>query len=363
MNTSEDSRTVQKSAVPTHRFDARAETWTGTKRQLQAVGIGVGLTFPGEPGGPRRELHTTDPDGYEVVVALHWEQATEETTYRAFSCYLERWAEPWLHFAPGVRMRKLDYCDEYKGDSASLAAVGLVRLELMPGQPGRPKVRAHFFADGSAATINHLPFEKRTELSQLPGFCTVQKEGKAFLVDIKLDNAERERRMAASKVAEAAREAAAKDARAKRMSERGVTESKPDLDVGPVPDGFTHEMVCRLLFAQRERDARALAIGTVEEFRALIRKRAEERIQELWLSAFTTEEDAPFVFDLSKGTDERSDIADAFQDDPGRDRRGHAVRVSPRVAQDTPGCRQRGWAKRRTTPAFRAFLQLTTRAA
>jgi len=39
------------------------EEYTGTKEQLQAIGFGCGLAFPGEPGGPNRGMPVFDAFG------------------------------------------------------------------------------------------------------------------------------------------------------------------------------------------------------------------------------------------------------------------------------------------------------------
>jgi hypothetical protein len=57
-------------ATPFKREDGyRCEILFGTKAQLQAVGIGVGEPFPGEPDGGERALHVRDERGYRVVIS------------------------------------------------------------------------------------------------------------------------------------------------------------------------------------------------------------------------------------------------------------------------------------------------------
>lgn len=41
----------------------------GTKEQLQALELGIGLAFPGEVGGPQIELKVRDSRGYPVRVS------------------------------------------------------------------------------------------------------------------------------------------------------------------------------------------------------------------------------------------------------------------------------------------------------
>lgn len=42
----------------------------GTKHQLQALGLGVDRYFPGEPGGPVRQMTVVDPRGFRTTIAL-----------------------------------------------------------------------------------------------------------------------------------------------------------------------------------------------------------------------------------------------------------------------------------------------------
>lgn len=45
-----------------------SETWQGTKKQLQAMGIGIAFALPGEPGGNPRTASTRDRRGYAVRI-------------------------------------------------------------------------------------------------------------------------------------------------------------------------------------------------------------------------------------------------------------------------------------------------------
>src|ERR1035437_8079124 len=57
-----------KPITPTPELEYHQQIWGdyiyGTKNQLQALGIGIGLSFPGEIGGPRRILKALDPRGF-----------------------------------------------------------------------------------------------------------------------------------------------------------------------------------------------------------------------------------------------------------------------------------------------------------
>lgn len=58
------------SALPLehHEYD-HVERFVGTKEQLQAVGIGVGVAFPGEPGAQPRQITVRDPRGFKAQIA------------------------------------------------------------------------------------------------------------------------------------------------------------------------------------------------------------------------------------------------------------------------------------------------------
>lgn len=46
-----------------------ADELVGTKEQIQAAGIGVGVAFPGEPGAQPRQITVLDPRGYKARIA------------------------------------------------------------------------------------------------------------------------------------------------------------------------------------------------------------------------------------------------------------------------------------------------------
>ncbi|NPC57857.1 hypothetical protein [Caenimonas soli] len=147
-----------------HDFGGYAETWEGTKAQLQAHGIGVGLKFPGEPGAPE-ELQCKCPLGFAVrVFRSSCDRAkTAAGIYIAQSFYLPRCKEPkqYVAHAPGV-MREVSTAagwlssDLYYGTANALIAAGLVPdFDLFPGQPGRNKVQASYRKDWTPATTSN----------------------------------------------------------------------------------------------------------------------------------------------------------------------------------------------------------------
>lgn len=121
----------------------------GTKEQLQGLGLAVGLAFPGEEGGPNRQLTVTDSRGFKCRI--------NNDSYFGdgfFSASIplpgrEQPEEEWVTVASGVRMKKSNHTDDYVGTADALATAGLLRLDQLPGQPGMRKVSVTIFPDGS----------------------------------------------------------------------------------------------------------------------------------------------------------------------------------------------------------------------
>lgn len=120
----------------------------GSKAQLQALGIGVGVPYPGEPGGAKRKMTTTDQRGFRVEV-----RAEMEGRFCA-SVRFPGWPSMPDHrsaksmASPGVQRQEFPWWDEYTGKSADLIAAGLVKDEHLPGRPGMRKVTVSIDAAG-----------------------------------------------------------------------------------------------------------------------------------------------------------------------------------------------------------------------
>jgi len=98
----------------------------GTKDELQALGLGQGMAFPGEPGGPRRRLAVTDSRGFPCKIA------------RADHCGV-------------VTLERMVWGDLYCGTPSALIKAGLVSATQFPGAPGMGKTVTKFLSDGTVA--------------------------------------------------------------------------------------------------------------------------------------------------------------------------------------------------------------------
>lgn len=112
-----------------------------SKECLKMIGIGVGLAFPGEHGGPRGVLRTIDPRGFKCTVA--------DCSYRGAGIFSASIIFPgreqqfglsdWEPFAPGVQRKTMYWTDDFIGNADDLLAAGLVQDGYFPGLPGMRK--------------------------------------------------------------------------------------------------------------------------------------------------------------------------------------------------------------------------------
>lgn len=175
----------------------------GTKEQLQALGLGVGLAYPGEPGGPKRAMTVRDPRGYKArisrgdrydgrfCVRLEFPNWPKQPLWRS---------SEWKSAFPGVMRCERGWFDEYVGRAEDLAAAGLVRVNQLPGQPGMRKMRVTIFPDGTlpsgAPTVAH-------HQSRMPGARWIERaSASSYRVCFRLPDEEVERRRAAARLAE-----------------------------------------------------------------------------------------------------------------------------------------------------------------
>lgn len=127
------------------------EIITGTKIELQELGIAEGKAFPGEVGGPKRQLNVRDPRGFPCKIEI-WQSPSLFTASISFPGRERIGLEPLKPFAPGVAWRPTGlWFDEYQGDGAALIAAGLVTAAQLPGAPGMPKTSVFVSANDAGS--------------------------------------------------------------------------------------------------------------------------------------------------------------------------------------------------------------------
>lgn len=171
----------------------------GTKEQLQSLGLGVGVAFPGEPGGPKRVLNVVDPAGCQVKIALSYGTFWASRTFHDWPKNPAR-TPPRSLYARGVDLVAECYTDEYEGTAEALVAAGLVREDQLPGRPGMRKMRVTIYADGSVAdgppTANHSCVQESCAR-------TIERSTKTkFKVVVRIAKDEHERRQTVFDIAE-----------------------------------------------------------------------------------------------------------------------------------------------------------------
>jgi hypothetical protein len=260
-------------------FSGGAETWQGTKAQLQAAGLGVGMKFPGEPGAPEY-LHCQCPLGFDFRIHRPEYDLLKVAAgiYIAHSWYLPRGEAPkqYEQYAPGV-LREVWTPDSYSssdyfyGTASALVEAGIVPgVHLFPGQPGQAKMQASYRKNWSPMSM---------KCSGTWG-ATIRKRGKSgqYIVQIPVTKGEEERR-------EHEREAL-----------KGETKRQEEV-----------------LAAERKQLRQGLGIGvTDEQFRAERARAADLYLNLLWNDVFCKPEGA-LSFDTSEDSDLRDELADAFQ--------------------------------------------------
>jgi len=175
----------------------------GTKEQLQALGLGIGLAFPGEVGGPRIELKVRDPRGYPVRISNRYHNDERYTAYLTFPNWPARPSGyQWAPTANGLKRREYTWFDEYIGTAEALASAGLVRIDQLPGQPGMRKVRVTILPDGSLPSGGPTANNRQ---ARLPGARWIERaSASSYRVNIVVTEDEKARRRKADEVAEGA---------------------------------------------------------------------------------------------------------------------------------------------------------------
>lgn len=263
-----------------HNFDGCAETWEGTKAQLQAEGIGTGLAFPGEPGS-LNELYCRCPLGFDVrIYQSGYERAkTAAGIYTAQSRYipLDKTLKQFAAYSHGV-VREVwtpvswVRSDFYCGSAEALVNAGLVlNASYFPGQPGRSKGQASYSKDWSSSTTANGRI----------WIATIRKLHKSgqYSVEIPVSREEQARR-------EAVRKARDDDTKKKEQ-----------------------------ILADERRQLRLLASGPgkgIAEFRENRGRNLEVGIKMLWREVFGGK-DGLLGFNIPAGSKLYEELGDAFQ--------------------------------------------------
>jgi len=173
-------------------FEYNEQVWGdliyGTKDALQAIGVGIGLAFPGDAGGPKRELNTTDPRGFKCRIT--------DGSHRSAGVYCASIGFPdreqpealggWKHFAPGVQRKASYWTDDFVGTADDLVSAGLVPSGYFPGYAGMRKTTVTILPDGSIP--NGAPTANNRD-SKKPGAKSVKRTyGKKYCVSLYIDN-------------------------------------------------------------------------------------------------------------------------------------------------------------------------------
>lgn len=177
-------------------FEYRHHYWgeliSGTTDELQALGLGVGLPYPGEPGGPKRAMTVRDPRGLSArIERAIWDELGNFTASIEFPgrSYPDLALEP---HAPGVTRSLNWYSDEFVGSADALVAAGIVSPGCFPGQPGMRKVCVTIHADGTIAGGVPTVYDDK---AREPGAKRIRRKSKSeFEVAVYVSGVEAERR-------------------------------------------------------------------------------------------------------------------------------------------------------------------------
>ena len=154
------------------------------EERLQALGVGVGLAFPGEANGPKRQLNSTDPRGFKCEIT--------DGSYKSAGTYCASIHFPdrdqpealgdWTYFADGVQRKACWSTDEFVGTADDLISAGLVPPGHFPGCPGMRKTIVTILPNGS---IHNVANATKHSDSKNPGAKWITRASKGkFSVDL-----------------------------------------------------------------------------------------------------------------------------------------------------------------------------------
>lgn len=264
----------------TRSFDRWCETWEGTKEQLQAAGLGVGLRFPGEPGAPEA-IRCSCPLGFEFNISFPGYERAKQAAgiYTARSWYTPYQRRPKKHeaFAPGVRREVWSpgdhgiRTDVFDGTADALLKAGLIPdVRYFPGMPGTNKTQVSYRKN----------WERASTANGQDWGVTIRRCGNSgrFVVEVAVEDAELERRQALAEAHDAA-EAAEQS---------------------------------RLAVERKQLREAATPEKSVTEFRDARARVADVALNFLWAEVFGRSEGS-LRFALPEGCDLWDEVAEAFQ--------------------------------------------------
>lgn len=137
-------KSINVSYVKSYDLQPWGELIYGTKEQLQALGIGVDVQFPAKRN---TYVRVKDPRGFKTKISCN--SYLKEGIYSASISYPDRDRpdKEWASYAPGVRVRKYVWFDEYNGTAEALVSAGVIQLRHSPGQPGMGKIQVTLSPD------------------------------------------------------------------------------------------------------------------------------------------------------------------------------------------------------------------------
>lgn len=156
----------------------------GTKEDLQALGLGVGMAFPGEAGGRKKEMNIRDPRGFKCRIKHNGGDAYWATIYvpeREMPDALGGWKR----FADGVQRKASVWVDHFVGTSEALVAAGLVPAGCFPGMPGMRKTSVRILPDGSL--LSTAPTTKHPDSNQAGAKVVTQLSPMKYQVSLYVD--------------------------------------------------------------------------------------------------------------------------------------------------------------------------------
>lgn len=156
-----------------------------SKEDLQALGLGVGLAFPGEAGGRKKEMTIRDPRGFKCRI-----KQNGDGTYWATITFPEREMPEalggWKRFADGVQRKAAVWVDHFVGTSEALVAAGLVPAGCFPGMPGMRKTSVRILPDGSL--LNTAPTTMHPDSSKAGAKVITQLSPNKYQVSLYVDD-------------------------------------------------------------------------------------------------------------------------------------------------------------------------------